>query len=518
MDDFLSTRAKSLTHPGRKRPNNEDFVDYYEPVEPDDILSSGSLYIVADGVGGAAYGERASRYAVQKVLHDYYQPSQLPPAQRLEQAMLAANADIHGYSKSDEVSAQMATTIVAALVFHDQLIVANVGDSPAYLIRAGQIRQLSRDHSLVGERIRDGSMTEEEARTSRIKNQLTRSLGGEADVIVDVMQPVPIMPGDRIVLCTDGVTRYASRQQILQLAASGTPEEATNRLIDYANQQGGADNITALVVLIETREATDATIPIGVVHRPSVTSLADMDTYTPGASPRRHAKPLAMAAPAQRRRFLGGLPVQSWMLLVGLVVVTLAVVVTAFAVLLPGLSTPTPGIQVTILKNGTQVGSIPGEITAETPAPTSTVTSTLTRTVAPDATNIPYPAQPTKPASTVQPGLTTAATKTLIEICVYRVDSNPYPTNLVSTIAEIFGKNSTDIEKYYEECHTSADSQTEVVCSNPRTFNNAEEKSKNVQLYYWLVIPVDRNTCFTPIQPTPPTPLYKPGKIYISVQ
>ncbi len=240
-----------LTDVGQKRPHNEDFIGYFEPSSPKEVLESGCLYVVADGVGGAAQGERASKYAVQKLLYAYYQRTTLPPGERLQSIIQEIGNDIYAYGRSPH-GARMATTLVAAVVWRETLIVANVGDSRAYLLRAGEARQITQDHSLVAEMVRNGLLTEEEAEESQYKNRLTRSLGGEANPKVDIFEE-PLAEGDRILLCSDGLSRYATPADIVRLTADATPEEAVQRLVDFANQQGGADNISAILIAVEGR-------------------------------------------------------------------------------------------------------------------------------------------------------------------------------------------------------------------------------------------------------------------------
>lgn len=244
---YLLTAAAE-THPGRKRANNEDYVAFFEPTTEQDLMYSGALYIVADGVGGAAKGERASQFAAQKVLYEYYQRPHVPPPERLAQIMQEVGNEIYRFSQSKGRFTRMATTMVAAAFVGQRLFVANVGDSRAYLLRHGRVRQITHDHNVVGEMVRGGILTEEEALRSKVKNRLTRSLGGEPNPQVDLFE-VTLQPGDRILLCSDGLTRYALREDIAQMAGHGTPQEVVQRLIDFANQRGGADNIS--VILIE---------------------------------------------------------------------------------------------------------------------------------------------------------------------------------------------------------------------------------------------------------------------------
>lgn len=262
MADSFVIKSGVLSHPGRKRTHNEDFIAYFEPVDPLVLQESGDVYIVADGVGGASEGERASQYAAEKVLHDYYCFPELEPGVRLKQAMQQASQEIFDYAESSESNKRMATTIVAVAIRGGLLNVAHVGDSRAYLLHRGKITQLTRDHSTIGEMVTQGLMTEAEALKSNSKNKLTRSLGAEAEAIVDVQTDITLQPGDRVLLCTDGLTRYALSQKIGELATGGTPEEAVVRMVDFANRQGGADNVSAIVISIES--VTEAEQPIHV--------------------------------------------------------------------------------------------------------------------------------------------------------------------------------------------------------------------------------------------------------------
>ncbi|HRQ25164.1 MAG TPA: hypothetical protein PLF42_17180, partial [Anaerolineales bacterium] len=127
------------------------------------------------------------------------------------------------------------------------LLVANVGDSRAYLLRDGKIKQITRDHTLVGELVRVGTLTEEEARESKYRNRLSRSVGADPKLEVDIHPPIPLRRGDIVLLCSDGLTGYATPQDILD-AAHGNPQEIVERLIRFANDHGGADNVTVSVI------------------------------------------------------------------------------------------------------------------------------------------------------------------------------------------------------------------------------------------------------------------------------
>lgn len=273
----LYVKSSALTHPGRKRSNNQDFVTFFEPDSQEDIQTSGSLYIVADGVGGAAKGDRASQYAAQKVLHEYYRYPQMEIGERLKAAMRQSGNEIFAFAEESS-GFRMATTMVVAVVRNDLLTVANVGDSRAYLIRNGVAKQITRDHSLVGEMVRDGVMTEEEARHSKVKNRITRSLGGEQNVHVDVFRDIPLQVGDKVLLCSDGFSQYANPVQIAQFISQGAPSEITERMIDHALKSGGSDNIST--ILLEAVPATSeaATLRIKRGQMPTAVDWETMDT------------------------------------------------------------------------------------------------------------------------------------------------------------------------------------------------------------------------------------------------
>lgn len=279
MENSFELDFFAVSDIGRVRKNNEDYTTFFVPLNKEDGKRNGSLFIVADGVGGASKGEIASKYAADSVLYEYYQESSLPPAERLKKAIQKANRDIHFHSQESGSFQRMATTIVAALVLNDQLIVASVGDSRLYLLRDGKITQVTRDHSIVEEMVRDGMMTVEEARNSKIKNRITRSVGGEAEVHVDVSQPCTLKIGDRLLLCTDGLTRYLDGDELAEKAKSGKPEQTSKELIKLANSRGGADNVSLILVDIKQKAKAHPLIKIARPERPlEQMALEQMET------------------------------------------------------------------------------------------------------------------------------------------------------------------------------------------------------------------------------------------------
>lgn len=246
---------------GRKRENNEDFVGARAPQNARQADESGWLYVVADGLGGHKFGERASQHVVRVLLNGYYVAPQEPPDQRLRRLIQQANDQIYQEAKRTlQEGERMATTVVAAAIRKGKLYLAHVGDSRAYLIRDKRIYRLTRDHSVVGEMVRSGALTEEEARTSKLRNRLTRSVGARPEVEVEVSEPIPLQPGDLILLCTDGLTQYATDRDLLA-AAYGEPQEIVERLIAFANAHGGSDNITVAAIRYDKALVLPTSLP-----------------------------------------------------------------------------------------------------------------------------------------------------------------------------------------------------------------------------------------------------------------
>ncbi len=252
MLEAMQVRASLLTDVGRVRPRNQDSVLACEPADRATLARSGRLYIVADGaggVGGPRAGVLASRFAAHKVQELYYQ-SQGDTGERLRAAMLAANDAIRQHVARPGRAKRMATTMVAAVVRGTEFTIAHVGDSRAYLLRDGQMRQLTEDHSLVAGLLADGAITPEEAADHPQRNIILHSLGSaphepRVDVYTDQLQP-----GDTLLLCTDGLTRYADSAKLQELLAQRPEDKAAGRLIGFANAAGGGDNISAAVLRI----------------------------------------------------------------------------------------------------------------------------------------------------------------------------------------------------------------------------------------------------------------------------
>jgi PPM family protein phosphatase len=251
----MTVSAQGISDVGRKRDHNEDT-----------LLLDGELglYIVADGMGGHQGGGTASRLAVETIREDVRaardrDPSLLaftgplessPLRDVLRTAVERACKNIFQAAQGDPDLQGMGTTVTALVVGPQNAFVAHVGDSRCYLLRGGAIFQISEDHSLVNEQLKAGAITPEEARTSRFRNIITRSVGFEEQVAVDLLG-LDLESGDRLVVCCDGLSNLVEDQEIQDIVAGSPLDEAPRRLVDLANDRGGDDNITVIVLHVE---------------------------------------------------------------------------------------------------------------------------------------------------------------------------------------------------------------------------------------------------------------------------
>src|SRR5213082_841375 len=195
----LRLEVAQLTDVGRKREHNEDNMAYVIPKDQQVMAKKGALFIVADGMGGHAAGEVASEIAVDTVSNVYYQDDSDDVAYSLLHAIKRANALIHQRAAENMLRSGMGTTCVAAVLRGNMAYIANIGDSRAYIVRGGQVKQVSQDHSWVAEQVRAGLLTEDLARTHAQRNVITRSLGTQPDVEIDIFSE-PLQQGENIYL------------------------------------------------------------------------------------------------------------------------------------------------------------------------------------------------------------------------------------------------------------------------------------------------------------------------------
>ena len=216
------------------------------------VLSGGAaLAVVCDGMGGASAGDIASKTAVE-IISQYvlnaYNPSMTSDdiIRLLDNAIASANLEVFTLSQKDEALKGMGTTAVVAVVSDTQAVICNVGDSRAYLI-GDDMRQLTRDHSVVQSLVESGKLSPEQARVHPEKNVITRALGVEENVLCDSFC-IDIGENDRLLLCTDGLSNYADANSILRIVRDNALDKITDLLIKEANLNGGRDNITAAVI------------------------------------------------------------------------------------------------------------------------------------------------------------------------------------------------------------------------------------------------------------------------------
>ncbi len=264
----LRLDVAQLTDVGRKREHNEDNMAFVIPKDPLVMTNKGALFIVADGMGGHAAGEVASEIAVDTVSNMYYQDDSDDVAVSLLRAIRRANASIHQRSAENMLRTGMGTTCVAAVLRGNMAYIANVGDSRAYLLRGSQVKQISQDHSWVAEQVRAGLLTEDQARTHAQRNVITRCLGTQAEVDVDVFHE-ELNEGDSLVLCTDGLSGLVSDEELLRIVDQFVPQESVYHLVERANENGGPDNITAIVARVQEvdEEPPGVRCPVGVGGR-----------------------------------------------------------------------------------------------------------------------------------------------------------------------------------------------------------------------------------------------------------
>ncbi|MBN1659572.1 MAG: serine/threonine-protein phosphatase [Anaerolineae bacterium] len=227
---------------GQKRTNNEDWLGVFQPESSAELHTRGSLFLVADGMGGHQSGEIASRLAVDQVIRHFAHDSTRDAAAGLRGAIESANDLLVREAGDAPPGTRWGTTLVAALVRGRELWIANVGDSRAYLLRNDHLRQISVDHTLGGE------MAAAFSENWIGRHVVTRALGAKPQVQVDVYTPMALSNRDRIVLCTDGLTGALTEQEIATMAGRFAPQEAATRLVYAANQKGAADNVSVIVI------------------------------------------------------------------------------------------------------------------------------------------------------------------------------------------------------------------------------------------------------------------------------
>lgn len=246
-------QVASLSDVGFRRRNNQDnFVVMLSP-DAETFQIRGHLFIVADGMGGHAVGELASKIAVDTIPHTYFKNRTDDMVTALNAAIIEANTAVHEKGSQNIDFNRMGTTCVALALGPNGAVAGHVGDSRLYRVRREQIDQLTFDHSLEWELIRHGRMNPNDQLLPEIKHVITRSVGPEAEVEPEVEGPFPIWPGDSFLLCSDGLTGLVKDAEIGAIVKHLPPTDACRLLVNLANQRGGTDNITVIIAQVGPR-------------------------------------------------------------------------------------------------------------------------------------------------------------------------------------------------------------------------------------------------------------------------
>jgi serine/threonine protein phosphatase PrpC len=415
-DPSLQLIVAGRTDPGQRRGLNEDAWRIADESELGSLIEErGQLFAVADGMGGHAAGEVASQLAIETLFAEYYggDDALMSPAMRLEQAILRANAQIYEQAGIKASQAGMGTTIVAAVAHGEWVTIANVGDSRAYLIRDGDVQQLTHDHSWVAEQVTAGLLTEQQAQNHMYRNVVTRCLGHNPQIEVDTFEHV-LEPGDAILLCSDGLSNQVSEDELGRVIAEETPYEAVIELVELANRYGGPDNITAVMLKLP-RDVYDAITLVAQASpneagreesssRPSSPVVATpVEAAVSGTVPRESVLPSRSVS-----------PVRKWGIRLGLVLLVLSLGGISIAVwrpeileewFSPSTATPLPVVAPTFTE--TIVAATPATATVapsptwtSTAVPTATATTTATPTRTPTSTPTSTPLPSTTPEIT----------------------------------------------------------------------------------------------------------------------
>lgn len=243
---------------GRVRGNNEDNFK---------LAPELNVFVLSDGMGGEAHGEVASKIAVEGVVTHFLEakknpslpmamparPDVSPPTNRLLSAVMHANRTIYEQATQNKSQKGMGATVVAVAIEDQRMSLVHVGDSRAYLLRAGELQQLTQDHSLVAEQVRRGVLTQQQADESKMQSVLIRALGIEQEVEIDADEHL-LMDGDTLVLCSDGLSRMVTEPEVASTILTTLEiQAAADRLVQLANDYGGQDNITVILIRVVLR-------------------------------------------------------------------------------------------------------------------------------------------------------------------------------------------------------------------------------------------------------------------------
>lgn len=289
---ILHFHYAGLTNTGMVRDHNEDAYKLPD-TDAATLADKGYLYVLADGMGGHQKGEVASAVTIDTVTAEYYASTISITKNDPEKSIVNALAQAIEKANLEVMDATQGggTTIVAAVLHRDSLVVMNVGDSRAYLLRDNKLHLISKDHSLVSRLVEMGKITDEEALTHPRRNVLYQALGQGADVEIYTTRE-QLQLGDVVILCSDGLWGEVGDEQIKEVLNNTiNPQEAIEQLIDMANQSGGPDNITAIIVHISDEEPPDGGY---ATQTQSPLPVPDLDDTQPSLIAPKHQKPTTL--------------------------------------------------------------------------------------------------------------------------------------------------------------------------------------------------------------------------------
>jgi serine/threonine protein phosphatase PrpC len=247
-DDIIVDAAATDT--GMRRANNQDSHTVVRSSKLESWKQRGHLYMVADGMGAHAVGELASKLACDNIPHNYSKAKSGTPSEAIAKAFKEVGSLIHGKATANRDFQGMGTTCSTLLLLPEGALIAHVGDSRVYRIRNGRIDQLSFDHSLAWELVRRNHLSEEQANKAVPRNVITRSLGPDPNIEVDIEGPLPVEPGDVFLLCSDGLSGPVENPELGAFAGNFHPKNACRYLLHLANLRGGHDNITVVIARV----------------------------------------------------------------------------------------------------------------------------------------------------------------------------------------------------------------------------------------------------------------------------
>ena len=270
-----------LTDPGQVRDHNEDYIASLEPETASQLQDNGLLYILADGAGGMDAGEVASQQSTKWTLDHYrHNGHEVDKGVRLYNAMCDANEKLRRLMLDKGAEGRMATTMVATVIEGNKATIANVGDSRGYHFRDGELRQVTRDHSLVAELVERGVISPEEAENHPRKNVILASLGSDSVPRIELFE-LELEPGDLLLLCSDGLNSHVRDNDIREILTTYGPADAATKLVALANQRGGTDNISVILIVVDgLGEMPTVLTPRATTAAPRQRELADADTVS----------------------------------------------------------------------------------------------------------------------------------------------------------------------------------------------------------------------------------------------